>query len=122
MQAGRGQLMVDPPAEEAARAIFDYLVKEGILSPRNPCRSRSGGISVRTMSERLQQLLAERPFLLADGATGTNLFAMGLMTGDAPELWNFEHPERIEALHRGMVDAGSDIILTNTLRRQPPIA
>ena len=66
------------------------------------------------MSDRLQQLLAERPFLLADGATGTNLFAMGLMTGDAPELWNFEHPERIEALHRGMVEAGSDIILTNT--------
>ena len=66
------------------------------------------------MSERLQQLLAERPFLLADGATGTNLFAMGLMSGDAPELWNFEHPERIEALHRGMVEAGSDIILTNS--------
>ena len=66
------------------------------------------------MSDRLQQLLAERPFLLADGATGTNLFAMGLMTGDAPELWNFEHPERIEALHRGMVEAGADIILTNT--------
>jgi 5-methyltetrahydrofolate--homocysteine methyltransferase len=66
------------------------------------------------MSERLQKLLAERPFLLADGATGTNLFAMGLMTGDAPELWNFEHPERIAALHRGMVEAGSDIILTNS--------
>lgn len=66
------------------------------------------------MSEKLQQLLAERPFLLADGATGTNLFAMGLMTGDAPELWNFEHPERIEALHQGWVEAGSDIILTNS--------
>ena len=33
MQAGRGQLLLNPPAEEAARAIFDYLVKEGILSP-----------------------------------------------------------------------------------------
>ena len=66
------------------------------------------------MSQRLQQLLAERPFLLADGATGTNLFAMGLMTGDAPELWNFERPEQIEALHRGMIEAGADIILTNT--------
>jgi methionine synthase I (cobalamin-dependent) len=66
------------------------------------------------MSERLQQLFAERSFLLADGATGTNLFAMGLMTGDAPELWNFAHPERIEALHRGMVEAGADIILTNS--------
>jgi electron transfer flavoprotein beta subunit len=33
MQAGRGRLMIDPPAEEAARAIMDYLVAEGILSP-----------------------------------------------------------------------------------------
>ena len=66
------------------------------------------------MSNRLQQLLAERPFLIADGATGTNLFAAGLMSGEAPELWNFEHPGRIEALHQGWVDAGSDIILTNT--------
>jgi len=66
------------------------------------------------MSDRLQELLAERPFLIADGAMGTNLFAMGLMSGDAPEMWNFEHPERIEALHRGWIDAGSDIILTNS--------
>jgi electron transfer flavoprotein beta subunit len=33
MQVGRGQLLLNPPPEEAARAIFDYLVKEGILSP-----------------------------------------------------------------------------------------
>ncbi len=66
------------------------------------------------MSERLQQLLAERPYLIADGAMGTNLFARGLMSGDAPELWNFQHPERIEALHQGWIDAGCDIILTNS--------
>src|ERR1700704_6996830 len=66
------------------------------------------------MSNRLQKLLTERPYLIADGATGTNLFAAGLMSGDAPELWNLEHPDRIEALHQGWVDAGSDIILTNT--------
>jgi methionine synthase I (cobalamin-dependent) len=66
------------------------------------------------MSQRLQQLLSERPYLLADGAMGTNLFAMGLMTGEAPELWNFEQPDQVERLHRGMVEAGADIILTNT--------
>jgi len=33
MQAGRGRLLVNPAPEEAAEAIFDYLVKEGILSP-----------------------------------------------------------------------------------------
>ena len=51
---------------------------------------------------------------LADGATGTNLFAMGLTPGDAPELWNAAHPDRIESLHRAFVDAGADIILTNS--------
>ena len=62
----------------------------------------------------LQSLLAEGRPLLADGATGTNLFAMGLTSGDSPELWNAEHPDRIESLHRAFVDAGSDIILTNS--------
>ena len=52
--------------------------------------------------------------LLADGGMGTGLFALGLSTGDSPELWNVEHPERIAAVHRGFVEAGSDIILTNS--------
>ncbi len=62
----------------------------------------------------LQTLLAEGRPLLADGATGTNLFAMGLASGDSPELWNETHPDRIRALHQAFVDAGSDIILTNS--------
>jgi len=66
------------------------------------------------MSDRLSNLLAVRPWLLADGATGSNLFAMGLVSGEAPELWNTEYPERISALHRGFVEAGADIILTNS--------
>ncbi|CUH60380.1 Bifunctional homocysteine S-methyltransferase/5,10-methylenetetrahydrofolate reductase [Thalassobacter stenotrophicus] len=59
-------------------------------------------------------LLSERDWLLADGATGTNLFNMGLQSGDAPELWNETHPENIRTLYRGAVDAGSDIFLTNS--------
>jgi methionine synthase I (cobalamin-dependent) len=66
------------------------------------------------MDNRFLKLLSERPFLMADGATGTNLFGMGLMTGDSPELWNFEHPERIEALHQSFVDSGADLFLTNS--------
>ncbi|MDI7863598.1 betaine--homocysteine S-methyltransferase [Rhizobiaceae bacterium n13] len=62
----------------------------------------------------LSELLAERGVLLADGATGTSLFAMGLEAGEAPELWNEAHPERITKLHQDFVDAGADIILTNT--------
>ena len=62
----------------------------------------------------LAQLLASGRPLLADGATGTNLFEVGLASGDNPEAWNATHPERIRALHQAFVDAGSDIILTNT--------
>ena len=62
----------------------------------------------------LETLLAEGRPLLADGATGTTLFAMGLTSGDNPELWNALHPDRILALHQGFVEAGSDIILTNS--------
>lgn len=52
--------------------------------------------------------------LLADGATGSNLFDMGLQTGDSPELWNDIHPDRIARQYQNFIDAGSDIILTNT--------
>ncbi len=66
------------------------------------------------MTDRLSRLLAARPYLLADGAMGTNLFMRGLMSGDAPEPWNIDRPERVAEVHRGFADAGSDILLTNT--------
>jgi methionine synthase I (cobalamin-dependent) len=66
------------------------------------------------MTDRLTPLLAERPWLLADGATGSNLFERGLRSGDAPELWNSDHPERVAELQRAFVEAGADIILTNS--------
>jgi len=62
----------------------------------------------------LQSLVAEGQPLLADGATGTNLFAMGLAAGETPELWNADHPDRIRALHQAFVDAEADIVLTNS--------
>ena len=52
--------------------------------------------------------------LIADGATGTNLQKHGLASGQAPEAWVLEQPEKILALANGFVDAGSDIILTCT--------
>jgi 5-methyltetrahydrofolate--homocysteine methyltransferase len=62
----------------------------------------------------LDRLLATRDVLLADGATGTNLFERGLVSGEAPEIWNDLHPERIRDLHRAFVEAGADILLTNS--------
>ena len=66
------------------------------------------------MSDPLSRLLASRDWLLADGATGTNLFNMGLEAGEAPELWNEDRPDAIRTLYRGAVEAGSDLFLTNT--------
>lgn len=66
------------------------------------------------MSDALTRLMAERDWLLADGATGTNLFNMGLESGEPPELWNVDQPDKIRALYRGAVDAGSDLFLTNS--------
>ncbi len=62
----------------------------------------------------LSQLITDRGVLVADGAMGTTLFSLGLEGGGCPELLNVEHPELIEKVHAGFVEAGSDIILTNT--------
>ena len=66
------------------------------------------------MSSKFVEKVKSSEWLLADGATGTNLFDMGLMSGDAPELWNEKFPEKIVKLHRDAIDAGSDLFLTNS--------
>ncbi len=66
------------------------------------------------MTDTFARLLASRDWLMADGATGTNLFNMGLDAGEPPEMWNVDHPDRITKLYKGAVDAGSDIFLTNS--------
>jgi len=52
--------------------------------------------------------------MLADGAMGTMLFAEGLQFGDPPEVWNLSHPDVVRRIHRGYLDAGSRIVMTNT--------
>jgi len=66
------------------------------------------------MTNAFSAMLESHDALLTDGATGTNLFNMGLQAGDAPELWNTDQPDKITALYKGSVDAGSDLFLTNT--------
>jgi 5-methyltetrahydrofolate--homocysteine methyltransferase len=67
----------------------------------------------------LTDLLAQKPVLLADGATGTNYFQAGLNSGDPPEFWTTDRPQAVTALHQQFVDAGADIILTNTFGCNP---
>ncbi len=66
------------------------------------------------MTNPFLQMLEAKACALADGATGTNLFALGLQSGDAPELWNVDHPDRIAQHYRSFIDAGSDLVLTNS--------
>ena len=62
----------------------------------------------------LKELLNATGFLVADGAMGTELFASGLVAGDPPEIWNVDHPDRIRTIHQSYVEAGSDVVLTNS--------
>ena len=68
---------------------------------------------------RFLELLEHRSVLVADGATGTNYQAMGLPPGTAPEEWLFDASEHVVTLHRAFVDAGSDLILTDTFGATP---
>ena len=64
--------------------------------------------------DRWQALLDEGGPILADGAMGTMLFAAGLQFGDPPEVWNFTQPDVVRRIHRGYLDAGSRLVMTNT--------
>lgn len=62
---------------------------------------------------RILDALLER-VLLADGAMGTQLQRAGLEPGGCGEAWNLDHPDRILAIQRAYVDAGSDCLITNS--------
>lgn len=65
------------------------------------------------MHPLIADLLTHGP-VITDGAWGTQLQARGLDIGEFPDLWNLTHPERVEAVARAYVEAGSRVILTNT--------
>ena len=65
-------------------------------------------------SARFRALLDGGGPIVADGAMGTMLFANGLQFGDPPEVWNLAHPDVIRRIQRAYIEAGSQILLTNT--------
>jgi 5-methyltetrahydrofolate--homocysteine methyltransferase len=67
-----------------------------------------------------QKRLSQERILVADGATGTTLQQAGLPPGAAPERWNLENPDAIRTLHQRYVEAGADVILTNTFGGSRP--
>lgn len=66
------------------------------------------------MAQTWQALLNQPGPILADGAMGTMLFEAGLQFGDPPEVWNVIHPDVIRGIQRAYLEAGSQILLTNT--------
>src|SRR5437899_7283220 len=64
--------------------------------------------------QRFVDRLNAGEILVADGATATNYQQMGMAIGIAPEEWVFDEPDRVRGLHAAFIDAGADIILTDT--------
>lgn len=63
---------------------------------------------------QLQDLLASGKPIVADGGMGTMLFSAGLTSGSAPERWNVERQDDVQQIHAAYIEAGAQIILTNT--------
>ena len=65
------------------------------------------------MHETIEKLISAGP-IVTDGAWGTQLQGLGLEVGACPDGWNLTQPDKVEHVARAYVDAGSQIILTNT--------
>ena len=65
------------------------------------------------MKKNLHEAIREK-ILLGDGAMGTQLQQAGLEPGGCGEAWNIEHPDRVLAIQKKYVEAGSDCLITNT--------
>jgi 5-methyltetrahydrofolate--homocysteine methyltransferase len=63
---------------------------------------------------KITEALKNGRILVADGAWGTALQSRGLKGGDNPELWNVEHPELVLEVASSYINAGSNLIETNT--------
>lgn len=72
------------------------------------------------MSNPITDLIAAKGWCVADGATGSNFFGRGLEAGHPPDLWCVEKPEEVLWLHRAFLEAGADIILTNSFGANAP--
>ena len=72
------------------------------------------------MSNPITDLIAAKGWCVADGATGSNFFGRGLEAGYPPDLWCVEKPDEVLWLHGAFLEAGADIILTNSFGANAP--
>ena len=66
------------------------------------------------MTASIDELLEAKGFVVADGAMGTQLFAVGLSAGDPPEAWNVHHAAEVRSIHQAYLRAGADLVVTNS--------
>lgn len=69
--------------------------------------------------EPLIDVVSKGKILISDGAWGTFLQSRGLQPGECPELWNITHEQDVFAIAKSYIDAGSDMILTNSFGGSP---
>ena len=105
-----GDLSTQLSAAAARSAEPLAAVDPAAFPDREARRAIDGGAA----SARFREVLARGGPVIADGAMGTMLFQNGLQFGDPPEVWNLTQPEIIRRIQRGYLDAGSQIIMTNT--------
>ena len=72
------------------------------------------------MSNLITDLIAEKGWCVADGATSSNFFGRGLEAGYPPNLWCVEKPEEVLWLHGAFLEADADIMLTNSFGANSP--
>ena len=87
-----------------------------MLSPAKSILAVKGNFVTNPVSE----IIAQKGWCVADGATGSNFFGRGLEAGYPPDLWCMERPEDVLWLHGAFLDAGADIILTNSFGANAP--
>lgn len=61
-----------------------------------------------------------KQLIVADGGLGTYLQDFGLAPGEAPALWSITHPDEIRSIHGAYIEAGADLITTNTFTANTP--
>ena len=66
------------------------------------------------MMKKIIDRLKEKQFMVSDGAWGTFLHQKGLQAGDCPELWNIDRPDDVFEIAKSYIDAGADMIETNS--------
>jgi len=71
------------------------------------------------LNKNIFEALASRT-IVCDGAMGTQLFAAGLAQGSSPELWNVEKPEAVKDVHKRYLDAGANVVTSNTFGGSEP--